>query len=110
MAKGLCSNKDCRVLLTADNCKPSVLRDGFGYCRSCKNSRRRAEYEKSPALFVAAQKRNRRRHPEKGKTWRKKHARQERERSKKYNRTPEGRLTRLRTTLKFEGVPKTDPI
>jgi hypothetical protein len=39
MAKGLCTN--CSVVLAEDNCSPSTLKNGSGFCRFCAAARQK---------------------------------------------------------------------
>jgi hypothetical protein len=57
MANGLCSR--CLTVLTGDNCPPSILKVGRGYCRTCTNTRYGINVKRTcPGCKVSLEKEN----------------------------------------------------
>jgi hypothetical protein len=93
MAKGLCSNPKCLIVLTGENSPPSVFRKGYGWCLGCSRKDHARLYKQNPEKIKAQAASFRRRHPI---------------RVRAQEQSISGRHSNLRTILRKEKILKTD--
>jgi hypothetical protein len=112
MAQGLCSNSECKIILTVENTIPSCVKNGSGYCKRCSSVLRKIKYKESSEKQKETAANYRKRNPEKVRESRKAHYRRNqkyyRARAKAVDRTPKGRHECLRNVLKKDNIPAHD--